>query len=137
MVSNAELQKLITTFKEEFNSKYDGMIKVNEEATKGLSDKIDKFNERLDRMDKGFDDKIQELDAKLTESLTSVIQRVSQVETQLQSLHVDDLNAQILQLRADNEKLKQELLNQTNQQMADQNELREELENRTNRDVIE
>ena len=52
MVTNAELFKLITDFKDEMKLKCEGIKKANEEGIKILADDI---NGRLDRLDQRLD----------------------------------------------------------------------------------
>ena len=62
-------------------------------------------------------EKIDEIDTRLSESLTSVINRVAQLEMQLQHAQIDDIPAKITQLQSDNNNLKEELESRTNRQL--------------------
>ena len=78
-VSNAELLKQITQFQDDFNSKYDGMNKLNDERNATLVGKIDEFSRRLDQLDQKFDTieenhlvhvgKFEEIDTQIDECL--------------------------------------------------------------------
>ena len=123
MVSNAELQKLITQFQDEQrNSNKDLGVKLD---TFGV--RLDNIDQRLNKLDdtnitharklEELEDKIDEIDARLSESLTSVINRVAQLEMQLQRAQVDDIPDKIRQLQSDNSNLKEELESRTNRQL--------------------
>ena len=130
MVTNAELFKLITDFKDEMKLKCEGIKKANEEGIKILADdingRLDRLDQRLDTIDEThlahakkleeIDERIEEVDAKTTEGLTSAINRISKLETQIQHLEIE-LPNQIRQLCLENDYLREELENRTNRQL--------------------
>ena len=54
MVSNAELLKLLTEFKQEQQIRHDDLTKANEDGRRELNDKLDKFVEKLDSVASNF-----------------------------------------------------------------------------------
>ena len=121
-ITNAELFKLITDFKTDFNA-----------SNKTLSDKIDGFGDRLDKLDQRLDKieennvvhgrkfeeidgkidevdgRIVEVDQKATEGINSLVQRVSTLEGQLNQYKEVEIPAEIQSLRDENLKLREDL----------------------------
>ena len=137
-ISNAELHKLISEFKSDFNIKCDTMTKANEDGNKILAEKIDSFSERLDKFDQRLDkidetnvvyskkfeeleSQIEEVDAKIDEGINSVVHRVSTLEGQIHRCQEVEFPETIRVLREENAQLK--------------DELKEEIENSTNRQL--
>ena len=137
MVSNAELQKLITQFKDDFKLRCDAQDANN----KVLVDKLDNFSASLERIDKRLDrvdqrlvdveeshrvysqkivdveEKLGNVEGKTEEGLKSALSRISQLEMELQRLQEVDLPEQTRQYRLETNALKEELENRTNRQM--------------------
>ena len=133
MVSNADLHKSITQFRDDFKTKCDSMAQAHDESIKNLADKIDSFGSRLVKIDQRLDkleehhlvhaqksaeteEKLEEIDAKIDEGLTSAVNRIAQLETQLQRLQVE-LPEEIRQLRIENDRLSEEIESRTNRQL--------------------
>ena len=120
-VSNSELLKEIRQLQEDFNLKYDGMTKENDKRNSALVERLDKLDKRLDALDENhlanvrqfekIDTRIDELDIKINQDLTSVFHRVAKIESQLQSVDIDQLSETVRQLRLDNNQLREELKN--------------------------
>ena len=72
MVSNAELLKLITEFKQEQQTRHDALTKANEDGRQELSEKLDKFSERFNAVNERLD--------KLEENNITVDQKFEEVE---------------------------------------------------------
>ena len=137
MVSNAELQKLITQFKDDFKLRCDAQDANN----KVLVEKLDNFNASLERIDKRLDsvdqrlidvegshrdfsqkivdveEKLGNVEGKIEEGLNSALQRISQLEMELQRLQEVVLPEQTRQFRLETNSLKEELESRTNRQM--------------------
>ena len=135
-VSNAELLKEIKSLQEDVNLKYDKLdqrLNVLDENHLANTKQFEKINTRID-----------ELDIKVNQDLTSVFHRVAKIESQLQSVDIEELNETVRQLRLDNIKLREELNNcveieEVNEKIrqlhSDNGKLKEELENRTNQQM--
>ena len=121
-VSNKDLFELITQFKVEFTTRCDNLVKANEDAIKGLADKVtdrlDRIDRRLDQLDesqlvqmKKFEDmdaSIDQVEKGIKDTFNDVLHRLSELEEQSKDFHDVEFPNEIRLLRSENERLKEE-----------------------------
>ena len=157
MVTNTELFKLITEFKDESKVTCENITKANEESiqvlTSAINGRLDLLDQRLNKIDdhhaaydvkfEAMDERIDEVDTKANEALTSALNRIAILENKLLHLENVEIPNRLQQLKQENESLKDkveniediELPNQIRQLKSENEVLREELESRTNRQL--
>ena len=124
-VSNKDLFELITQFKVEFTARCDNLVKANEDAIKGLADKVGDYTDRLDRLDRRLDQldesqlvqtkRFEDMDARIDtvekgikDTFNDVLHRLSELEEQSKDFHDVEFPDEIRLLRSENERLKEE-----------------------------
>ena len=132
-VTNNEIHKLLLQLQQDVNTRCEDITKANEEGNQVLAGKIDRFGERLEKLEQRLDkideyhvvhtQKFEEVDGRVEEvekqvnlGFTSLINRMNIVETEIQRFQ-EDIPEQLKQLRIDNDKLKEELESRTNRQL--------------------
>ena len=158
MVSNAELLKLITEFKQEQHTRHDTLTKANEDGRRELSEKLDKFgerfdaiNERLDKIEENnitVDRKLEELEGNIAvvnqhraNDVLTLQNRVAELERRLQTQetvipkHISALDDRIKTQETDVTALDNRLQTQETDIPKEIGELKELVESRTNRQL--
>ena len=126
-VTNADLHKLLLTLQDNLNKRCDGLENSNKTLVSkidGFGHRLDEFEQRLDNVDEthlAHSQKFKEIEdrmhAKVTEGLAAAEHRIATLEKQLHNLQNVEIPEQVRQLRAENDKLREELESRTNRQL--------------------
>ena len=125
MVTNTELFKLITEFKDESKVTCENITKANEESiqvlTSAINGRLDLLDQRLNKIDdhhaaydvkfEAMDERIDEVDTKANEALTSALNRIAILENKLLHLENVEIPNRLQQLKQENESLKDKVEN--------------------------
>ena len=126
-VSNADIMRQLTQLQEDFKVRCDVISKENVDGIKGITNKLVLIEQRLEKIDESnvihsqkiedLERRIEEVEAKATEDINSLINRLAAVEATLHKLQHVEVPEQIREVKQENDSLREEIESRTNRQL--------------------